>query len=108
MAGLYGRASLEVTMTNRVWSRSGIRNESNGGPLWPGKASQRGKLCYLPIGALPMGFLSLFLPLTCPFDCLFGCSVPSPVFFFLADCNRSLGYRQSRLKRRKDARRTKT
>ena len=30
------------------------------------------------------------------------------LFFFLAGCNRSLGYRQSRLKRRKDTRRTKT
>ena len=28
----------------------------------------------------------------------------SPLFFFLAGCNRSLGYRQSRLKRRKDMR----
>ena len=77
MAGLYGRANLEVTMTNRVWSRSGISNESDGGPLWPGKALQRGKLCYLPMGALPIGFLPLFLPLACPFDCPFGCSVTS-------------------------------
>ena len=29
-------------------------------------------------------------------------------FFFLAGCSRSLGYRQSRFKRRKDTRRTKT
>ena len=30
------------------------------------------------------------------------------IFFFLAGCNRSLGYRQSRLKRRKDTRSAKT
>ena len=36
------------------------------------------------------------------------CGLAQEDFFFLAGCNRSLGYRQSRLKRRKDTRSTKT
>ena len=59
-------------------SKSGSNKESDGGPLWPGKALLRGKLYYLPMGALPIGFLPLFLPFVCPFDCPFGCSVTSP------------------------------
>ena len=67
-------------MTNavgRVWRCSGSNNKSNGGPLWPGKAPHRGMLYYLPMGALPMGFLPLFFPLASPFDCPFGCNVTS-------------------------------
>ena len=77
MAGLYGRENLEAAMTSRVWSKSGISSESSGGSLWPGKALLRGRLCYLPMGALPIGFLPLFVPFACPFGCPFGCSVTS-------------------------------
>ena len=64
-------------MRDGAWSKSGSNNESDGGPLWLGKALQRGKLYDLPMGALPTGFLPLFLPFGCPFDCSFGCSVTS-------------------------------